>query len=158
MPSAVSGCPAQAMNRSVGPLSTEPRTSGETATTGAEAARSASATPSTRRIGPIEITGFDGPITIACARSSASSTSGVACADSAPRTSTPSTGPSAPLRIMNCWKPSHSPRALGEPARALEADREVAVAEVEPDVLAELAQGVHDDEGVIAQAPAAIVD
>ena len=55
------------MNRSVGPLSTEPRTSGETATTGAAAARSASAIPPTRRIGPIEITGFDGPITIACA-------------------------------------------------------------------------------------------
>ena len=50
------------------------------------------------------------------------------------------------------------PRALAEPPRALEADREVAVAEVEPDVLAERAQGVHHHEGVVAQAPAAIVD
>ena len=50
------------------------------------------------------------------------------------------------------------PRALAEPPRALEADREVAVAEVEPDVLAERAQGVHHHEGVVAQAPAALVD
>ena len=108
------------------------------------------------------------------------------------RTSTPSTGPSARSRIMNSWKPNHSPRArmwvrtaaslrrqharrdaerprqlrerlgqpraLAEPPRPLQADREVAVAEVEPDVLAERAQGVHHHEGVVAQAPAALVD
>ena len=48
--------------------------------------------------------------------------------------------------------------ARGEPPRALDADREVAVAEVEPDVGAELAQAVHDVEAVVAQAPAALVD
>ena len=43
-------------------------------------------------------------------------------------------------------------------SRALDADREVAVAEVEPHVDAELAQPVHDGEAVVAQAPAALVD
>ena len=50
------------------------------------------------------------------------------------------------------------PGALGEPAGAAHAQREVAVAEVEPDVVAELAQAVHDVEGVAGQAPAALVD
>ena len=50
------------------------------------------------------------------------------------------------------------PRALREPPRAPQAQREVAVAEVEPHVLAELAQPVHHVEGVAAQAPAALVD
>ena len=47
---------------------------------------------------------------------------------------------------------------VGEPPRARQADREVAVAEVEPDVLAQRAQPVHDVERVVAQAPAALVD
>ena len=59
----------------VGPFSTCPRTSGETATTGAAAARTSS--PSTARIGSIEITGLDGPMTIARASRSAASASGV---------------------------------------------------------------------------------
>ena len=63
------------MNAPVGPLSTSPPTSGETATTGAGEATSASRRPGTASIGPIEITGFDGPITIARADASASSTS-----------------------------------------------------------------------------------
>ena len=76
------------MNAAVGPLSTSPPTSGETATTGAGAAASASRSPGTASIGPIEITGFDGPITIARADASASSTSGVTVASAAPSNST----------------------------------------------------------------------
>ena len=72
------------MKMSVGPLSTAPCTSGETATTGASVARSASAIPPTARIGPIEITGFDGPITTALALAIASSTSGDGVAGPAP--------------------------------------------------------------------------
>ena len=49
-------------------------------------------------------------------------------------------------------------RAGGEPAGAPQADGQVAIAEVEPDVLAELAQHLHDGERVPAQAPAALVD
>ena len=50
------------------------------------------------------------------------------------------------------------PRAAREPAGAVQADREVAVAEVEPDVLAERAQLVHRGERVAGEAPAALVD
>ena len=50
------------------------------------------------------------------------------------------------------------PLAAVQGARPLEADRQVAVAEVEPDVDAERAQPVHDGEGVAGQAPAALVD
>ena len=50
------------------------------------------------------------------------------------------------------------PRAVGEPHRAVQADRQVAVAEVEPDVLAERAQLVHRRERVAGEAPAALVD
>jgi hypothetical protein len=82
-------------------LTTAPSTSGETATTGAGLARSASRIPGTPRIGPIEITGLDGPITIARAEAIASSTSGGGAAASMPRSSTPSTGPAARSRIMN---------------------------------------------------------
>ena len=41
---------------------------------------------------------------------------------------------------------------------SLQAPGEVAVAELEPDVHAELAQAVHDREGVAAQPPSALVD
>jgi hypothetical protein len=47
------------------------------------------------------MTGFEGPTTIARADAIASSTSGVGRASSAPRNSTPSTGPSPRWRIMN---------------------------------------------------------
>ena len=68
------------MKGSVGPFTVRPPTKGLTATTGAAAARSASRIPGTARIGPIEITGFEGPITIASAPAIASSTSGVGLA------------------------------------------------------------------------------
>ena len=58
------------------------------------------------------MTGFDGPTITARAPASASSTSGVGAAASAPRNATSSTGPSARSRIMNSWKPAHAPRAL----------------------------------------------
>ena len=63
------------MNAAVGPFSTSPPTIGLTATTGASAARSASWMPGTARIGAIEASGLDGPITIALARAIAASTS-----------------------------------------------------------------------------------
>ena len=48
--------------------------------------------------------------------------------------------------------------ALRQALRAAQADREVAVAEVEPDLDAELAQLRHRVEGVAVKAPAALVD
>src|SRR6185503_5093139 len=50
------------------------------------------------------------------------------------------------------------PRAFCEAVGAAQADREVAVAEVEPDVLAQLSEAVHHMERVVLQAPAALVD
>ena len=180
------------MNGSVGPLTIAPPTTGETATTGAGAARSASARPGTARIGRIEITGFDGPTTIARAAAIASSAAAGGLAASTPSYSTPSTGPAPRSRIMNSWKSTHRPRArtrvrtgasaigstraptpsaraelgqrlgqrraLAQPLGPAQPDREIAVAEVEPHVDAELAQLVHRVEGVVAQAPAALVD
>ena len=177
MPSLDSGSPVHAMNASVGPLSTCPPTSGETATTGAGQPRSASRIPGTARIGPIEMTGFDGPTITARARRARPRPPALGAAASAPRNATSSTGPAAPSRIMNAWNGRHAPRALthvrtgasaigstragtpsarrsssiavgerralGQPPRPREADREVLVAEVEPDVLAERAQRVH---------------
>ncbi len=52
------------MNASVGPLIARPATNGLTATTGAGESAIASRMPGTARIGPIEITGLEGPITI----------------------------------------------------------------------------------------------
>ena len=49
-------------------------------------------------------------------------------------------------------------RALREELGATHADRQIAIAEVEPHLDAELAQPVHDRERVAAQAPAALVD
>ncbi len=48
--------------------------------------------------------------------------------------------------------------SFGEHARALQAPREVAIAEVEPHIHAELPQGVHHGERVALKAPAALVD
>src|SRR6185295_1556983 len=50
------------------------------------------------------------------------------------------------------------PRALAQAARPAHAERQVAVAEVEPDVVAQLAQAVHHVERVAGEAPAALVD
>ena len=88
------------MNVAVGPLSTSPRTSGETATTGAAVSRSASRRPGIASIGPIEMTGLDGPMITARASRSAASTSGDGTAAAAPPNSTSSTGAGAPARIM----------------------------------------------------------
>ena len=61
-------------------------------------------------------------------------------------------------RLAQAVERLRQPRAVGQPRRALHAHREVAVAEVEPDVLAQLAQPLHHLEGVAPQAPAALVD
>jgi hypothetical protein len=50
------------------------------------------------------------------------------------------------------------PGALGQPPGAVQADRQVPVAQVEPDVVAERPQLVHRRERVAGQAPAALVD
>ena len=50
------------------------------------------------------------------------------------------------------------PPAGREPLRAVQADREVTVAEVEPDLLAQGAQLVHRRERVVLDPPAALVD
>ena len=154
--------------------------------------RSASRIPGSARIGPIEMTGFDGPTITVSAPAIAASASCVGAAAAAPRNSTSAIGPAARSRIMNSWNapqrprtliqvrtgssligstvagtPSATPHVVGdlrqrlarrEPAGAGEAEAEIAVAEVEPDVLAELPHRLHHGEGVVAQAPAALVD
>ena len=60
--------PSGAISRSAGPFTGAPPTIGLTATTRSRRATSTSRTPGTARIGPIEITGFDGQITIVSAR------------------------------------------------------------------------------------------
>ena len=146
----------------------------------------------TARIGPIEMTGLDGPTMIASAAAIASRTSGVASASPMPRSSVAEIGASAPARMRySCTDIQRSPQrtrvrtgssAIGRtrafrprdaPSSAsvsvrrapsarrrwrLDRDREVAVAEGEPDVDAEIAQRVHDREAVVAQPPAALVD
>ena len=99
------------MNSAVGPLSTAPPTMGETARTGAGASMSASQRPGSSRIGPIEITGFDGPMMIARALAIASSTSALGLASSIPISRTPSTGPFPCSEIRNCCSPCQLPRA-----------------------------------------------
>ena len=96
------------MNAAVGPFRTSPPTIGLTATTGASVASSASRIPGTARIGAIDASGFDGPITIARAPAIAPSASGLGAACSAPRNSRPSTAPAACWRIMNSWN-AHQP-------------------------------------------------
>ena len=95
------------MNASVGPFRTWPATIGLTATTGAEAPASASRRPGSARIGAIEASGLDGPITSARARAIAASARSLGRACSAPRNSSPSIMPAARRRIMNSWKESH---------------------------------------------------
>ena len=183
------------MNGSVGPLTTAPPTTGRDARRPAPArARSAARMPGTARIGPIEITGFDGPIDDRAARRrSPRAPRAAAAPPRRPRTRRPSTGPAPRSRIMNSWKSPQRPRAstrvrtgaspIGSTraadaeraprarraprsaarprrsrSRPAQPDREVAVAEVEPHVDAELAQPVHHVERVAAQAPAALVD
>jgi hypothetical protein len=99
------------MNAAVGPLTTSPPTMGETATTGAAVARSASAIPGTSRIGRIEMTGFDGPMTTARAVAIAWSAAAGGAASAAPSKATSSTGPSPRRRIMNSWNGHHRPPA-----------------------------------------------
>ena len=108
-PAAVAGRPTAAMNFSVGPLTALPATKGLTAITGASAAAIASRIPGTDRIGPIEITGLDGPTTIASAPASASRTSGVGAAWSSPCTSTPSIAGADRSAIRYSWSPRQPP-------------------------------------------------
>ena len=87
----------------MGPFSDRPPTNGLTATTGAGAPATASRIPGSARIGPIEMTGFDGPITIRSQEASAARTSSVGRARSTPCNATPSTGGEAPATIMYSW-------------------------------------------------------
>src|ERR1700730_16678009 len=151
------------MNEAVGPFSTSPPTIGLTAITGASAASSASWIPGTARIGAIETSGFDGPITITRAAAIAASTAALGGACSAPRNSTSSTRPAPRSRIMKSWDEchpvpvrihvrTHADRLVqtlergrrrvpaGEQPRALQAPCEVAVAEAEPHLYAQALQ------------------
>ena len=93
------------MKRSVGPLTTLPATKGLTATTGASEAAIASRMPGTARIGPMLITGLEGPITIASAARRASATSAVGRASAIPSSSTPSTSGSPRSTIRYSCSP-----------------------------------------------------
>ena len=83
-PAAVEGRLTDSMNCSVGPLTARPATSGLTAITGASAAAIASRMPGTEMIGPIEITGLEGPTTTVSAPASASRTSALGAARFSP--------------------------------------------------------------------------
>ena len=181
------------MQAAVGPLSTAPPTIGLTATTGAGACASASVIPGIARIGPIEITGLDGPTMMARAVARAARTSRVGAAAPAPSKRMSSIGPvprRADHELLQAGLPAAGAhagpdrhirhredagvldaerqgqlrqglgerRALGEAPRALQADGEIPVAEIEPDLLAEVAQAVHHVKGVAVQAPAPGVD
>ena len=63
-------------------------------------------------MGPIEITGLDGPMTIASASAIADSTSGVGVASAIPSTSTPSTGAAACSATRYCWRSRHPAAVL----------------------------------------------
>ena len=63
--------------------------------------------PGSARIGAIEASGLDGPITIARAFAIAASACSLGVACSAPRNSRPSTIPCARSRIMNSWNELH---------------------------------------------------
>ena len=84
--------PAAAMSRSAGPLTVAPWMIGLTPTTRPRRARRASRTPGRARIGPMEITGFDGQRRMASASARASSTAGPGRAPAAPSKRTPATG------------------------------------------------------------------
>jgi hypothetical protein len=90
--------PSAAINFAAGPEYTRSSTNGETTTTVVSA--SASATPSTASIGPMLVTGFDGPTTTGSA--SADRTASVAAAS--PRNSTDSTVGSPFRATQNSWK------------------------------------------------------
>ena len=60
--------------------------------------------PGTARIGPIETSGLEGPITTARALAIAASAGSLAAERGAPRNSRSSTAPRARSRIMNSWK------------------------------------------------------
>ena len=90
--------PAQSMKAAVGPLehfAADDRRDGDDRRRARRAGRSPRPGPSI--IGLIEITGFDGPITIARAEEIASSTASLALAPSIPSKATPSTGLRLPI-------------------------------------------------------------
>ena len=84
---------------------TSPATKGLTASTGAAAELISSLIPGTARIGPIEMTGFDGPTTIASAPSIAAWISGVIDASPMPASSIPSIGGPARSWTRYSWNP-----------------------------------------------------
>ena len=122
-----SGNPAISRTLSVGPFSTSPSTNGLTATTGARASFSASVIPGTARIGPIEMTGFDGPITIASAAAIASRTSRRRPCVLDPAQLDRLSAPAARSLIMNSWNGCQSPLRLHPGADRLVAHRQHAV-------------------------------
>ena len=110
IPSALSGTPACSMKAAVGPLSTCPPTSGETATTGAGRRGERLAQPGHGEHRPdrdhrVRGADDDRPRGARARRAPRAS----ARRASAPRNSTPSTGPRPPRRIMNSWNGHQRP-------------------------------------------------
>src|SRR5438046_7497106 len=95
------------MSAPAGPLTGAPPTIGLTPTTRALVPASASATPGTARIGPTDVTGFDGQIITTSASRIASSTPGAGRARSAPTYATARTEGCALWRTKYSWKSSH---------------------------------------------------
>src|SRR3954470_10942267 len=92
------------MSRPAGPLTGAPPMIGLTPTTEAFVARRASAMPGTARIGPIEVTGFDGQITMGLVSAIDATTSGAGRASAAPSYATDTTSPWALSRTKYSWK------------------------------------------------------
>ena len=179
------------MNASVGPLTARPPTSGLTATTGAGAAAIASRIPGTARIGPIEITGFEGPTITTSALGDRRQHLGGRARVGDPLELDASIGASPWSRIRNSCSPRQPAgvrtrvrtrllahrqdrardaerardlrlgggqgAALGDEVGPVEAGGEVAVGEPEPAGRAELLEALVDGEGVVADAPAALL-
>ncbi len=91
-PTQLTSIPSGPIKRSAGPFTGAPAMIGLTPTTRSRRRASTSRTPGTARIGPIEITGFDGQMRMVSAASSAASTPGAGCAVAIPSNSTATTG------------------------------------------------------------------
>src|SRR5213593_2583907 len=83
-PSGETGRPRARISAPAGPLTGASPTIGLTPMTGALVASSASTSPGTARMGPIDVTGFDGQTTTTSAPASASTTPGAGLASPAP--------------------------------------------------------------------------
>src|SRR4029453_17982462 len=91
------------MSRPAGPLTGAPPMIGLTPTTDADVDASTSAMPAIARIGPMEVTGFDGHTTTRSAPTIASRTPGAGWAAGAPSYSTRAAAPCGRSRTKYSW-------------------------------------------------------